>query len=296
MLSFVAEVISTLADSLGIMDRVKKFIGHYEPASPIHQVADRIFQVFETHGVNRANIVGFVNPKHGITFADLISHDAFIPKITNELLDEISEKFSINPEWLTGDIDEIYPSHHCYKNLRVIIDHLGGIAEQGIRWPEVQVIIIKPSKPSLEELQSHRSLSPFAVVIREAIGDLGETTIYRDHLYDELNWGHQPARLHLQGISMAAWELASKPWGAELPENEIVNLLDRRVFIAPILEDVSLHSWHPDDYIFLDGESMRSENSAIAQEARKWMRQTGDLAYLQEWKNRLNSSVRQICD
>lgn len=91
MLSFVAEVISTLADSLGIMDRVKKFIGHYEPASPIHQVADRIFQVFETHGVNRANIVGFVNPKHGITFADLISHDAFIPKITNELLDKISK-------------------------------------------------------------------------------------------------------------------------------------------------------------------------------------------------------------
>lgn len=108
----------TLLETIGLInlgDRLQQVYRKRknQPSEP-ENIATRFIDLCEHHGVNRNQIPKFFDCN--LTFADVQSGDALLPKLTDELIEQACELFLVNREWLEGHSEDIYEVKHFYKN------------------------------------------------------------------------------------------------------------------------------------------------------------------------------------
>jgi hypothetical protein len=157
-------------------------------------VAERIVWLFGQHGIAPTQIQRFV-PAVGL---DKLEPEKMETVLNDCILQQITDLFGVNREWIEGTQREIYPYRSCYKQLTSLLEVLphseGLLAHFPVR------VLFEGS-----DLDRSSSKSQFlALVVCEPIGSIGEKQVFRYQVFrDEWDWTHRGCRLQLK--AMARW-------------------------------------------------------------------------------------------
>ncbi|SFR27805.1 MULTISPECIES: hypothetical protein [unclassified Paenibacillus] len=87
-----------------------------EKKSPLSELINKFFFIFEKHGVSRGQLPSFIDKEFNINYVDVAGEESIIPKLNDELLDWVSTKFGIRRSWFDR-ADDVYSSRYIYDTL-----------------------------------------------------------------------------------------------------------------------------------------------------------------------------------
>lgn len=205
-------------------------------------VAQRIVWLFGQHGIAPTQIQRFV-PAIGL---DKLELDKMETVLNDSILQQITDLFGVNREWIEGTELEIYPYRSCYKQLTSLLEILPHSEELLAHFP-VRVLF---EGADLDRSSSNSQL--LALVVCEPIGSIGEKQVFRYQVFrDEWNWTHRGCRLQLKATARWLVQVRRIPTplfrttrnnidrilqGRHIPRLE----LDRCCITEPSLEDFAL--------------------------------------------------------
>lgn len=161
-----------------------------EPGSA---VAVRFLKLFAWHGVQPTQIQRFL-PQ--VTLDKVASPATLLPALTNEVLDQAATLFGVRREWLEGDGDEIYAPRTCYKMPQWFFSDLAALKRR------FGVLPLQALYCSKAPDKNRWNLHGIVIYLQEPIGTIGDTEIYRYHVYtEEWPWEHYPSRIQLKAMA-----------------------------------------------------------------------------------------------
>lgn len=148
-------------------------------------VATRFIRLFDSHGVHRNQIPGFLG--YDLTIANVKDDETLLPYLTEELLDAACEKFAVRREWLDGVELQVHPCHDFYKHPDQFINFLEHLKSSN-----------KSGYISGTVLKSTTTFNDQALVIlQEEIGYIGSKQIFRYHLCNNWFYHYWKSRAYL---------------------------------------------------------------------------------------------------
>lgn len=239
-------------------------------------VAERFVQIFKAHGIERTQIPRLLGQKAGLNLNDVRKDENLIRALDENIINTTCQVFGVRREWLDGKDIPIYPYLWFDKDMEGFINF---IVELKQKHGEVEGFVIKCPK---DKLQKKEDYHPIAMVFRGKIdqwGHFSEESIWRYYtLSDQYYfWGYESTRLQLKTMVLIAWQLDIHIGGCQLPQKNIEDLVAGTIFPGPLLGHLSHVSWHPDDYIFANGESGLVTDHAEALMVRTYLEKCGGM-------------------
>ena len=88
----------------------------------------RFVELFESHGVARTQIPGFLKDFNStLSLADVRNDETLLHKLDESLLDKVCEMFGVRREWLDGVDEEVYHLHNFYKHPEQFSEFIKGL-------------------------------------------------------------------------------------------------------------------------------------------------------------------------
>lgn len=239
-----------------------------------HDLVRRFVEIYTAHGIERTQIPRLLGEEFGLTLNDVSTDEKLLAVLNEAILTKTCEIFGVRREWLDGKDVPIYPYIWFYKNLSAFIDFLADLKQQH---EEVQLFLIKCPE---DKLRKYDDRWPIEVLIRVKIehwGHFSEDSIWRYYPLSNTyyNWGYERTRLHLKAMTLIAWQLGIHIGGCQLPKKDMEAIIEGSVFPGPLFEPLHHVAWHPDDYIFANGESCAVADHEEALEVRKFLAKQG---------------------
>jgi hypothetical protein len=240
----------------------RKYNNKYE------SVASRYVRLLENHGVNRNQIPAFM--KNGLTLSDIKSDERLLEKLSDEILDDVCEKFSVRREWLDCAESLIYERHYFYKNPKEFSTFLDGLTEKNPDGALVGVLISP---------QENKLPSSAVIIMQETIGYIGEKVIYRYHLCADWRFSYWKSRAYLTACIAIAWKREHYIHGERKPRKLIDDLSGGEMFLGR--QDSGIYGlkgevWHPDDMVdspeqYLKGVEPEEDNFGLKSALEMWL-------------------------
>ncbi len=239
-------------------------------------VAQRFVKIYKAHGIERTQIPRLLGQEAGFNLADVSKDENLIRALDENIINKTCEVFGVRREWLDGKDIPIYPYLWFDKDMEGFIHF---IVELKQKHREVKGFVIKCPKDKLKKKEIDY---PIAMVFRGKIdhwGHFSEESIWRYYpLSDQYYfWGYERTRLQLKAMVLIAWQFGIHVGGCQLPQKDIEDLVAGTVFPGPLLGHLSYVAWHPDDYIFANGESGKVADHAEALMARTYLEKCGGM-------------------
>lgn len=188
--------------------KIWKAIRHWRAEKD--SIATRFIFIFEINGVHRNQIPKILG--HGLSVSDLVSVEALLPKLTEEVLDATSKMFAIRREWLDGADSQIYPTHDFYKWPERFIEFIEKLRKENRGAPLSGYLLIPA------ELARG---APALIILQETIAFIGSKPIYRLHLCNNWLYTYWKAKAYLTSCIASAWCREVDIYCAEIPSSEI---------------------------------------------------------------------------
>jgi hypothetical protein len=186
--------------------KLRQLITGKPEASSLDTVARRFLQVFQEHGVEKAQIPRLL-PQ--IQLGDLKTHETLLDALTPEILDQAAQLFGVRVSWLEGVDDQIYEYCHCYKQPERLFEHLATLRrdEDGSFDIPVRVLVATDHLDSNAPRQQ-----PLVLVLVEKVAELGEEEIERYYIYhDGWDWSYFPTRIQLKAMVRMIYKFLHMP-------------------------------------------------------------------------------------
>lgn len=246
----------------------------------VYAFVERFVAIYKAHGIERTQIPRFLGEEGGLTLADVSTDEKLLHALSEKVIEDTCFRFGISREWLDGKDVPIWPCLFYDKNLKGFIDFLETLKAE---FDCVEGFAIKCEK---DKLKKNDGDYPIALVFRGRIdhwGHPGEESIWRYYPQnDTLYWSYERTRIQMKAMVLAAWQFNIHIGGSELPQAQVEALIEGNIFPGPLLDHLSRVAWHPDDYIFANGESACAKDIAEAQKMYEEMERLGWLDYLIE--------------
>jgi hypothetical protein len=256
----------------------KKAVADNQKSSPeskvveqneVHGLVQRFVEIYKAHGIELTQIPRQLGEEFGLTLHDVSTDEKLLAALNENLINKTCENFGVRREWLDGKKVPIY-THRCFdKNLDAFIDFLARLKQEG---KELQCLFVKCPQDKLDKGDERW---PIAVVLRQEInqwGHFSEDSIWRYYpLSDQYHWGYDRIRLQLKAIVLIAWQFGIHIGGCQLPKKDVEDMVAGSVFPGPLVEPLNHVAWHPDDYIFGEGESSAVADQKEALAVREFM-------------------------
>lgn len=162
-------------------------------------MAERFLYVFEAHGIEVSEIPRFIAQ---IKYQDLQAPSSLMAALTPAMIDATAELLGVRRQWLEGSDDLVLYPFGRRGNPDDMLNRLRSAVSASMdhgffdRFP---LRVLTTSKALSREPGEHSTLLP---VIVEPIGDLGDRSVYRCHVFgDSYDWSHTPSRLELKAIT-----------------------------------------------------------------------------------------------
>jgi hypothetical protein len=263
--AFISKAFSLFADWL---------VGLFKARKRADQqiVARRFVRLFEMHGVNRNQIPRFF--ENSLTLATLQDDAKLLEVLTSEKLQAAAQLFDVRLDWLEGATDEIYADKgDFYKNperFAKFVDEV--LARSG----DVYGLLLVGE---INRKGKDTACDAF-LVIAEAVGQLGNKTIYRYHFCDAWVFSYWKCRAYLTACIAIAWKKGLYIHGKYVSAQALEGVAEKTAL--PILETIQGERWDPeymaiDPDLFLDGLAEGDFGKAAALElwleleAKGWM-------------------------
>lgn len=190
-------MLGEISSGLSIFKFIAELYRKIRPVKQVHEetIAIRFLKLFEAHGVHQNQIPSFIG--HGLTIADVQTDKSLLPKLNDELLDDVCELFAIRREWLDGADDQIYPLHDFYKWPEKFAEFLDEklVDKKGY---EISGAVLATKEPKPEDSA--------LIIIEEPIGEQGDRVIYRYHLCYNWTFAYWKSRAYLTACIAMAWK------------------------------------------------------------------------------------------
>ena len=255
---------------LSIIDRIRKWWRCKEESGnqKFDSIAARVVALLESHGVHRNQIPRFLG--HGLKLVDVETDARLMEKLTDQILDDVSIRFSVQREWLDGATDQIYQVLDFYKQPRVFLEFVKKLKKQNPD-RDISGLLLNPAY----SLGRNESL----IIIQECIGYIGEKPIYRYFLCNYWPFSYWKARAYLTACISIAWKNEIYIHGLKLPANKIDQLAGGRVLLGwkgDGFWELGLSGWDPEDMTlspekYLEGVDSEMNNFGIISALRLWL-------------------------
>jgi len=173
-------MLADIAVIINVWDRYKKWKN-----SKNSTIASRFIDLFQGHGVHRNQIPRFLNG--GLSIKDVQDDAKLIDKLDDEILDKVSNMFSVRREWLDGADLQIYPEHDFYKRPEEFSTFLDEIITSN---HNLSGYLFIPDKKSRQRYLA-------ILVLEETIGEVSSKEIYRYHLCNNWDYSYWKSRAYL---------------------------------------------------------------------------------------------------
>ena len=267
----MAMVFSEILAGLSILDWLKKawMWVHRKWVPPPETLEGRFVRLFESHGVHRNQIPGFMG--HGLTVMDVQDDAALLAKLDEPLLDEACKRFAVRREWLDGVEKQVHYDHDFYKRPEMFAEFLDGLVRENPEGEIIGVLLV----PEEQESEVHSLL-----IIQETVGLIGEKPIYRYHLCNNWPFSYWKARAYLTACVAIAWKRSRYIHGARMPAKELATLGTGNELIGSRGEDlwsIAPKSWDPeymalDPKLFLKGVDPEIDGFGIRSALELWLK------------------------
>ena len=118
-----------LDTALSIFEHLKNLLVSDKQPKEVDSVASRFIRLFYKHDVHQNQIPRFFG--HGLTLADVASHEKLLSKLTPEILQSACELFAVRLQWLEGVDETIYETHDFYKHPEGYAEFLAELIADG---------------------------------------------------------------------------------------------------------------------------------------------------------------------
>ncbi len=231
-------MLGEIVSALSIWDRFVSLWNKFRKPTE-DSVATRLVSLLESHGVHRNQIPRFVG--HDLTLSDVQNDETLLNKLTDEILDDVCDRFAIQREWLDGAEEQIYPIHHFYKHHEDFVSFIDKIKLSN---NQLSGVLIVP--------QSVDSNAQAVINLVETIDYIGDKPIDRYHLCVFDSYSYWKTRAYMTACIAIAFKKNVYINGITLP-NKIIskfgtgeNLLNK---LAESKWAVDKKRWYAEDMV-----------------------------------------------
>ena len=231
-------------------------------------VSARFVRLFESHGVHRNQIPRFFG--HDLLVADIKDDDALLPKLTDDMLDDVCELFAVKREWLDCAQSTVYEVHDFYRHVDEfsnLLDRLEANNPDG----SIDGRLYAP----LEKCNDAGAL----IVLDETIGFVGDKSISRYHLCGNWRFDYWKSRVYLAACVGIAWKRNIYIDGVKLSMGAISQYEFGEKLLGECGEGLVVmrgERWHPEDMldtpdVFLHGIEPEDNNHGVKCGLERWL-------------------------
>jgi hypothetical protein len=241
--------------------------------SGLRAAAIRVMRIFDAHQIPVTRIPQ-IFPEFDFKFSDFDSLDSLINVLTPELLDRLAEHFFISREWLDtsyGGIQERYEYGYNFKSLYNLI---ASDQEQVDDATTLIAYFVIEDGVKLVPVADHDTYGSLMVILQHMTTPR-DGDEYRYSRYQPLYfgyWHYYKTRMMIKSLSLLFIQspriLIQKGFFTkQLKEEEL-----HKRFAVQIVND-AVPGWHPDDYIFCNGQSAQEKDPVDARKMHEFLKQ-----------------------
>lgn len=252
----------------GLLDR---FLNQSSSQSVIGLVAERFVRVFAAHGIEASQIPRFL-PE--LSLGTLSTEESLLEALSPTLIDRTAQLFGVRSEWLEGIDDQIYSYTGTGKEPALLLGHLEQIRPSPSVHHHFPLRILTTRKKLDKADPASQLLAPILV---EPIGDLGEDTVYRYHVYcDGFDWSHYPSRIELKAIARLSFKAFQCPVPLfEISHEQMDDVLEGKVIPSDFVNGCPLTDPSLEDYALSRQESGVAKETDELDEVLKYIETQG---------------------
>ncbi|MFK4464635.1 hypothetical protein [Bacillus sp. RC252] len=227
-----------------------------EKKSPLIELENKFYSIFEYHGVSRLQIPSFIDKKFNIEYSDIVDENSIIPKLNEDLLSWVSLKFGIKRSWF-DEKDEIsssrymYDSIDCYKYTGEFISLLSKLIDEYPVYAYkkyIEVYFLKTFKEFKGDSSGEGGVADVLVIVSVKIGNTTTNSVNKYILITpHLRWDYWKSRHDIKRMIRIADKLDITTMGYDISESEYCEISSREVVPRAILNRKRM-TWYPEDY------------------------------------------------
>lgn len=186
------------------------------PVSGFTNTAQRFIRLFEAHGVTRAQIPRFFG--HNLKIHQVEDDSELLKVLDTNILESAAALFGIRLEWLEGGTDELYDINHFYKQPQKFGEWLDSLT---VDTDKIKIdgwlLTTKFKTDQYDAL----------ILMREKIGELADTNIYRYYFCEQWIYGYWKCRADIAACVAQGWKRNQYITGRMLTQkvfNKIISL------------------------------------------------------------------------
>ena len=193
-----------------------RFIKWRNTKPVVTNTAQRFIRLFEAHGISRAQIPRFFG--HNLTINQVEDEIELSKILDSNLLEAVATLFGIRLEWLEGGTDKLYDINHFYKQPQKFGEWLDSLTSDTDKikidgW-------LLTTKFKTEQYDA-------LILMREKIGELADTNIYRYYFCEQWIYGYWKCRADITACVAQGWKRNQYITGRMLTQkvfNKIISL------------------------------------------------------------------------
>ncbi len=193
-----------------------RFIKWRNPKPIVTNTAQRFIRLFEAHGISRAQIPRFFG--HNLTIHQVEDETELSKILDTNLLEAVATLFGIRLEWLEGGTDELYDINHFYKQPQKFGEWLNSLTADNDKIKiDGWLLTTKFKTVQYDAL----------ILMREKIGELADTNIYRYYFCEQWIYGYWKCRADIAACVAQGWKRNQYITGRMLTQkvfNKIISL------------------------------------------------------------------------
>lgn len=241
--------------------------------SSLRATAIRVMRIFDAHQIPVTRIPQ-IFPEFNFKFSDFDRLDSLINVLTPELLDKLAEHFFIRREWLDSGQGYIQERYEYGYNFRSLYDLIASNQDHVDEMTTLIAYFVVEDGVKFVPVADHDTDGSLMIILQymTTLRDGDEFTYSRYQPLYFGYWHYYKTRMMIKSISLLfaqSSRILSQEGGfiKQLKEDDL-----RKRFAVQIVNNTVPGWWHPDDYIFCNGQSTQEKDPADAQKMHEFLK------------------------
>jgi hypothetical protein len=241
--------------------------------SSLRATAIRVMSIFDAHQIPVTRIPQ-IFPEFNFKFSDFDSLDSLINVLTPELLDKLAEHFFIRREWLDTGYGAIQKRYEYGYNFRSLYDLIANNQDHVDEMTTLIAYFVVEDGVKFVPVADHDTDGSLMVILEHKTTpkDGDEFTYSRYQPLYFGYWHYYKTRMMIKSLSLLFIQsprilIHKGLFTKQLKEEELY-----KRFAVQIVNNTVPGWWHPDDYIFCNGQSTQEKDPADAKKMHDFLK------------------------
>lgn len=241
--------------------------------SNLRATAIRVLRIFDAHQIPVTRIPQ-IFPEFNFKFSDFDSLDSLINVLTPELLDKLAKHFFIRREWLDSGHGDIQERYEYGYNFRSFYDLIASNQDHEDETTTLIAYFVVEDGVKFVPVADHDTDGSLMVILEHKTtpknGDEFTYSRYQPLYFGY--WHYYKTRMMIKSLSLLFIQsprilIQKGSFTKQLREGDL-----RKRFAVQIVNNTVPGWWHPDDYIFCNGQSTQEKDPADAKKMHDFLK------------------------